>query len=347
MNIHSNFLGGNITVTKQNKQEVYLENQLRDSSVDWFYWAFCVEGAEGKEITFNFQNDKLGYFGPAVSHDLKEWNWLNCGDESSFTYRFGENESKVYFAHSLLYHPERFSTLCERLGLEEKELCKSRAGRSVPCLKLGEGKTSIILTARHHACESTGNYVIEGILEEISSSPIPDSRILIVPFVDYDGVVEGDQGKCRSPHDHNRDYTENPIYPETKAILDYANAFGCNYGSDFHSPWHRGGRNDTVFIVRNSEEKLPCFERFSEILESQITDDSMNYKKSNDINPNTDWNKPAPTFGYTMNSRPECSLAFTLESCYFGTESNKVSAERLINLGRSFAKTIKEFMKTR
>jgi hypothetical protein len=230
MNIHSNFFGGNITVTKQNEHEVYLENQLRDSSVDWFYWAFCVEGAEGREITFNFQNDRLGYFGPAVSHDLKEWNWLNSGDESSFTYRFGENEIKVYFAHSLLYHPERFSTLCERLRLEEKELCKSRRGRSVPCLKLGEGKTSIILTARHHACESTGNYVIEGILEEISSSPIPDSRILIVPFVDYDGVVEGDQGKCRSPHDHNRDYTETPLYPEVKAIIDYSNAFGCNYG---------------------------------------------------------------------------------------------------------------------
>jgi hypothetical protein len=60
MNIHSNFFGGNITVTKQNEHEVYLENQLRDSTVDWFYWAFCVEGAEGEKITSNFQNDRLG-----------------------------------------------------------------------------------------------------------------------------------------------------------------------------------------------------------------------------------------------------------------------------------------------
>lgn len=347
MNIHCNFVGGNITVVKQNENEVYLENQLRDSSADWFYWAFCVEGAEGEKITFNFQSDRLGYFGPAVSHDLKEWHWLNSGDESSFTYRFGENESKVYFAHSLLYHPDHFSDFLRENGLKASELCKSRKGCSVPYLALGDGDKTVILTARHHACESTGSYVLEGVLRELINAPIENTRILAIPFVDYDGVIDGDQGKGRMPHDHNRDYTENPIYPETKAILDYANAFGCNYGFDFHSPWHRGGRNDTVFIVRNSEEKLPCFERFSEIFESQITDDSMDYKKTNDIAPNTDWNKPAPTFGYTMNSRPECSLAFTLESCYFGTEDDKVSAKRLKNLGRCFAKSLKEYIMLR
>ena len=47
MNIHQNFIGGNITVTKQTEKDVYLENQLRDTDKDWFYWAFCVENAAG------------------------------------------------------------------------------------------------------------------------------------------------------------------------------------------------------------------------------------------------------------------------------------------------------------
>jgi hypothetical protein len=45
-----------------------------------------------------------------------------------------------------------------------------------------------------------------------------------------------------------------------------------------------------------------------------------------------------------MNCRPECKLAFTLESAYFGTEDNKVSAERLIELGRCFARAVRKYI---
>ena len=40
---------------KQTEKDVYLENQLRDTDKDWFYRAFCVENAAGKEITFHMQ----------------------------------------------------------------------------------------------------------------------------------------------------------------------------------------------------------------------------------------------------------------------------------------------------
>jgi hypothetical protein len=57
-----------------------------------------------------------------------------------------------------------------------------------------------------------------------------------VPFVDKDGVEEGDQGKNRKPHDHNRDYGEESIYPEVRAIkeLDRSANFVC--ALDFHCP---------------------------------------------------------------------------------------------------------------
>ena len=151
------------------------------------------------------------------------------------------------------------------------ELCKSRKGRSVPSLSLGEGETSILLTARHHACESTGSYVLEGVLRELIESPLEGARILCVPFVDYDGVLDGDQGKDRLPHDHNRDYLASPLYPEVRKILEYADRHGCHYGFDFHSPWHRGGENDNVFIVRNRVEKQDRFDRFSEELQRALS----------------------------------------------------------------------------
>ena len=55
MKIHTNFIGGNSIVKNQTAQAVVLENELRDTTKDWFYWAFCVEGAQGKTITFHLQ----------------------------------------------------------------------------------------------------------------------------------------------------------------------------------------------------------------------------------------------------------------------------------------------------
>ena len=109
MKIHQDFTGGNIKVWKENGDHIYLENELRDTVEDWFYWAFCAEGAAGRTLTFHLQKNRLGYWGPAVSHDLQNWHWLNACSETEFVYSFGKNENKVYFAHSLLYHPERFA----------------------------------------------------------------------------------------------------------------------------------------------------------------------------------------------------------------------------------------------
>ncbi|MBQ6990008.1 MAG: hypothetical protein IJN58_03035, partial [Clostridia bacterium] len=107
MRIHENFTGGNIRVKSIKGEVVELENQLRDTTTEWFYWAFCVEDAGGKSLTFHMQPDRLGYFGPAVSHDLKEWHWLGEVEGDSFTYHFAHGENKVYFAHNMLYHPDR------------------------------------------------------------------------------------------------------------------------------------------------------------------------------------------------------------------------------------------------
>ena len=346
MLIHQNFIGGNITVKEIDGNTVVLENELRDTTGDWFYWAFCVEGAENKTITFKFQQERLGYFGPAVSYDLENWRWLDSIDGDSFTYQFGKNENKVYFAHSMLYHPKRFFDFADKHNLKIQELCKGYKGSSVPCVKFGEGNTSIILTARNHACESTGNYVLEGVLEELITNPIPDAKVFCVPFVDFEGVIRGDQGKSRAPHDHNRDYSydEESIYPECNAIKEYAKVNGCNYGFDFHSPWHKGDVNDTVFIVQNRIEKLDKLNKFGEIFEESITENSFKYEHKNDYPPNTGWNECGAQFSNYMSNRAENEVAFTLETAYFGTSDNKVSPDKLLQLGHCFAKALGKYI---
>ena len=347
MKIHQNFIGGNIVVKEEKEGGFILENEIRDSAEDWFYWAFCIEGAEGKELTFEFGKNRLGYFGPAVSYDLKNWHWLGSTAETSFTYRFSKEESKVYFAHHMLYHPDRFLEFADRHGLAVREFCKGYKGSSVPCVKFGDGTQSIILTARHHACESTGNYVLEGVLESLAENPIPDTRVLCVPFVDYEGVIRGDQGKGRLPHDHNRDYdaqgAESSIYPECAEIIKYAEKYGCRFGFDFHSPWHRGGQNDNVFIVQNLTEKLEGLNKFGELLEESVTADSFKYEHKNDYPPKTGWNKPGHQFSVYMAKMPGNDIAFTLETAYFGTDKNRADCKSLSELGRCFARALRKY----
>ena len=72
-------------------------------------------------------------------------------------------------------------------------------------------------------------------------------------------------------------------------------------------------------------------------MEKEITPDAMQYSMKNDLPANTGWNQPSPNFSFTMHSRPECALAFSLENTYFGTTDNKVSGEKLVKLGQCFA----------
>jgi len=346
MRIHKQFIGGNIIVKEQQGKDIYLENEIRDTGEDWFYWAFCVEGAQGQELTFHFDKTRVGYYGPAVSHDLKNWHWLGKRDGESFTYRFGVTEDKVYFAHNMLYHPEQFYQFTDEKGLKIEELCKSRKGRSVPCVTFGEGEKQVILTARHHACEASGSYVLEGVLSELLDSPIPDMKVFCVPFVDFDGVVDGDQGKARKPYDHNRDYGEGtaPIYPETTAIRAFADQNGCVYGFDFHSPWHLSGVNDTVFIVQNSVEEAEKYNRFGRILMESLSKEALQYDSKNDYPYMTGWNVTTTNCSAYMKRCPDNKIAFSLETAYFGTEDNIVSQEKMVELGRCFVKALKKFI---
>jgi hypothetical protein len=356
MQIHQNFVGGNITVKAIEGSTVTLENQIRDTVGDWCYWAFCVEGAEGQTLTFKMQPDRLGYFGPAVSHDLYHWAWSNTAENNyaDFTYHFGEDEDCVYFAHNLLYHPSRFHRLCERLGVSVNIPVIDRMGTPIPAAVLGDGANNILLTARHHCCEATGDYIMEGILEEFSANPIPGCRITAVPFVDADGVVHGDQGKNRRPHDHNRDYSEF-IYPETKAITEWIakHANGkLDMFIDVHCPWIRGKYNEWVYTPWKDPKILPDVaseKRFSELLE-KLQCGTMRYRAADDLPFGKEWNKGVnyaqgwSAVIWACHKVKGLKIARSYEVPFANANGAVVTPESCRDLGRDTAKVFKEML---
>jgi hypothetical protein len=351
MKIDTNFTGGNIVITSAEADTVILKPDLRDTAGNWFYWAFRVSGAAGKTVNFIFDGRRVGYWGPAVSRDLVSWRWLGKQDDyTKYTYTFKEDEDTLYFAHNMLYHQPRFTEFIAKHGLAADTLCVSGKGRDIPCLSLGGGKIGIVLTARHHACESTGNYVLEGVLDEYIQNPIPDTKIFCVPFVDYDGVVDGDQGKNRRPHDHNRDYDLNDkaIYASVDKIRRYIETNKPDFGFDFHSPGHYGGSNDKVFLVEGDPIRTAQFSAFSKVFEKNITPSAMKYRQVDDILSGQEWNEPNwPSYTNYILKNNESSLAAGHETAYFGLEDNIFSPEAAVELGHCFCRALAEYIITK
>ncbi|MDY3928575.1 MAG: M14-type cytosolic carboxypeptidase [Clostridia bacterium] len=348
--INDKFEGANIKVILVDENKVIIDSDLRDTTEDWFFWCFKIENAGGKTITFEFQKPhRIGYYGPAISYDNKNWHWQYSEPEhngSSFTYSFKENENSVYFAHDMVYRPESFFDFAERQQLEIKTLCTSEKGRPIPYIDTGIGDECILLTARHHSCESTGSYVLEGILENIVNELSSEFRIICVPFVDYDGVTDGDQGKCRSPHDHNRDYTPDSasLYSSVAKIREITDNLSVRFAFDFHSPWHLGKENDTVFIPIKHYNILKNITRFSNMLENENNGLCLPHYACCDFQPDISWNAYGSECFGTYFGKKNAELSFSLETPYFKSSDVMFTPERARETGRCFVRALKNYI---
>lgn len=265
--IDADFAGGNIVLERQEGDTVFLRQDLRDTQGDWFYWCFRVRGAQGRMLTFRFTGSNvLGVRGPACSLDGGvTWHWLgrSCVEGQSFTYRFPADAGEVRFSFGMPYLEDALKRFLDAHRdspyVRVEELCKSRKGRSVELLRLGclSGKPQcrVLVTCRHHSCEMMASYVLEGLMAETLAENASgrwlreNVEFLVVPFMDKDGVEDGDQGKNRKPHDHNRDYAGESLHPEVaalkKRVPDWVADRPC-FGFDLHCPWIRGSYHEDL-----------------------------------------------------------------------------------------------------
>lgn len=256
--ISTDFPGGNVKVLRHENNTVHVEPDLRGDK-PWFYWYFEATSIRPGAVKFafpkkvlGFENGAIGFQGPAISQDAgKTWTWMGTKnvDGHLFTYHFDAAGQSVRFAVTIPYVQSDLDRFCKRhrtnQHFHKTTLTKSNQGRDVELLQIGEsapGKKNVLITARHHAVETIASYVLEGLMEEAVSESEAGKTfrqnhcIFIVPFVDKDGVEKGDQGKNRKPYDHNRDYGENSIYPEVKAIKSLHAQNNFKYALDIHCP---------------------------------------------------------------------------------------------------------------
>lgn len=251
ISVRCDYPGGNVRLLGIDETigVIRVAPDVRDTAGNYSHWDFTVCGAAGRTIHFQFPNDKipplksseyLATLGPAISRDGgATWKWFRQDGKrhepaNAFDYSFAPDENETRFAVSIPYTQKNWDEAAVRWhgkdGVKFDVLCKSQSGQRdtellrIPC-RNGKAKWLFAFTARHHACETTASPIMEGIIDQVlSGSPesewIRDNAdCVFIPFMDKDGVENGDQGKNRRPHDHNRDYFAG-LYTSVRAFKE-------------------------------------------------------------------------------------------------------------------------------
>jgi hypothetical protein len=368
MNIASNFPGGNIVVESINEDSVYLHQDLRDNETDWFYWYFSAQNAAGRTVRFNFTGSRaFTARGPAFSTDYgTTWNWLGIDslEGNSFIYTFGPDENHTLFSVAIPYTEADWNAFLHGLG-EKRVLVGIGSlgftfqGRPVETLRLGcldqLPEHRVVVTARHHCCETMGSYALEGLISFVlSDDPAAirlreQTELLVVPFMDKDGVENGDQGKNRRPRDHNRDYDNQSFHRETAALRDLLPTWSegrLRVALDFHCPRIADGLNEKLYSLGSIWTRIwEQQQQFSQILE-RVKVGPLPFYASDDLPWGYGWNIPinygqGRSFCDWMADLPEVRLATSYEIPYAtasGCEVNRETARAFgADVGRALA----------
>ncbi len=371
LSVAADFPGGNIVVEEIAGDTVRLRQDRRDTEGWWFYWCFRVRGAAGRNIHFEFTDgEPVGVRGAAFSLDEGvTWAWLEEPfTASSFEYAFPEGADSVRFSFGMPYTRRELDAFLARHAgnpcLRADTLCDSRKGRNVERLHLGrpesEPRFRVLVTARSHACEMMASYAVEGLMEAALAEGADGewlrthAEILVIPFVDKDGVEDGDQGKNRRPHDHNRDYGPEGIYPETRALRAFVPEWsgGClRVAMDLHCPWIRGGTNEYIYQVGSrSPENWEQQRRFAAMLEA-ARKGPLPYHASKDLPFGEAWNKAENYSAGLSGARwagtlEGVTLATALEIPYANAEGAEVNQETARAFGRDLAAALRRYLES-
>lgn len=372
--IDADYPGGNIVVKKIDGDVVEIAQEIRDTSTWWFYYNFRVRGAAGRELTFRWMNQNpMAALGPAVSTDGgRTWSWL--GKEAvkgaSFVYRFPADAEEVRFCLAMPYQLADLERFIERhqSNAHFRTALHTTTKKDRPVHRLhvgkldGEPKYRIMLTARHHACEMMASYALEGFIDAMLADT-DDGRwlrenveLLAVPLMDLDGVEDGDQGKNRKPHDHNRDYLGTPVHESVAANKKFVPQWSqgkLRIMLDLHCPWVRGGgdsrgSNEQLYFVGGpNQEVWHETTKFAILLEAGRTG-PLPYQVKHNLPHGESWNTAAAnlsrSFRHWGEKLPGVAISSTIEIPYATAGGVPVTQESAHALGQDLARAMRRYL---
>lgn len=244
LRVSIDFPGGSAEVLELNQDARSLRVQpTMHENRGWAcWWFFKLSGVKAGE-TIKLTVGEAPWATPdraAFSVDGKTWSQTSPGERKSqeITYSHVVDANECYFAwgppfiaadaQQLVDHAAKSSPHAKAF-----ELCRTNHGRGVPALKVAQANAdvserdrhAIWIQARQHAWESGSSWVARGFVEWLISDDDRAERlrktstIFVVPVMDVDNVTIGAGGKNESPHDHNRDWGDEPHFNAVRSAM--------------------------------------------------------------------------------------------------------------------------------
>lgn len=373
--IDDEFPGGNIRVLgwSSDTRTLVCGPDLRDTEGYWFYWNARFAGPCQQSMTVQFASEEwpaIGDAGPAFSRDGGQtWYWAGRDAVAGNSFhlpplRRGET---IQCAVAIPYTDDDLNRFLQNTyrGILREDSGIPGEGPTLSTI-VGTRRSlvpTLLITARHHACESMASFVLEGILERAIAaqrllSPNYDDPdidvaslgwrqasipIIAVPFVDYQGVQNGDQGKNRLPHDHNRDYREQQ-YPGVRQVARIVRtAQHPLICLDLHCPYLTGGdTNNHVYLVGKPHESANGEAKESRVREFAAAL-AQNAPRSVPIRPfpylphGHDWNTLSQPISFAGWAQRQTNVLFasTIEVPYAVVDGTTITEGDARELGRA------------
>ncbi|BAV07809.1 zinc carboxypeptidase domain protein [Filimonas lacunae] len=235
------------------------------------WYAFKVWSKKPKRITITltYQQGAKHRYTPKFSKDGKTWTLPtdasvdvepdSLPDKYSFAVNAGPDT--VWVAGQELYTYQQVLGWIADLGKQTKlttlTIGKTRAGRPLTLVKMGNlhSKKRILILGRQHPPEVTGQFALNAFVEALAANTVQAKAfkeqflIYVIPFMNPDGVADGNWRHNEGGIDLNRDW-QDFHQPESQAVRDFLkkeladNENKLLFSIDFHSTW-----DDIYYIV--------------------------------------------------------------------------------------------------
>lgn len=287
------FPGGAAEVLNFDREsgELHIHPGNRDDRGWPCWWYFRLDGlTPGQKLTLKVSPHPRPYRGDtrlsgdwsqpkraALSVDRVTWSQTPpCRMQDGVAiYELEVPAERIWMAWGPPFLPAQTEDLFERIvkklpTAERFELARTRGNQPVSAIRIGAAEVeptrfAVWVQARQHAWEAGSSWVAQGFLEWVASDDPAavelrrTTAVYVVPIMDVDNVLLGAGGKDAVPRDHNRDWTDKPIYPEVAAaqriIQELHDAGKLRLYLDLHNPG--AGNRRPYFYAPAHLQQLP------------------------------------------------------------------------------------------
>lgn len=370
--VDSDFSGGSAKVIEidQENRIIRIEPETNPQRGWECWWYLQVSGVEpGETITIDVGNAPWATPNQAaVSTDNLTWKQTSAGkrDGKRIAYQHKVDGETCWFAWGPPFTVQDAQRLVDASANSSPhatafELCQTRAGRTVPALRVKEAgvpdeqRKGIWIQARQHAWESGSSWVCRGFVQWLLSddpratSLRQKSLITIIPVMDIDNVAIGAGGKNQIPQDHNRDWSDTPHWNSVKVaqqqILEQDKAGQFDLFVDLHNP-DAGAKNPYFYTTTAdylSEEGNRNLQHFLATSRLEITGPLAFKGETRESGPSYDKNWTQISKNWVTKNTTHGVVAVTLETAWNTPHSTQ---DGYMTVGRQLGMAIERYFRT-